>query len=113
MSCWVAVSVAGEYLGVSSAELMRRIETGAVPSKYGLGMLMVDVKPGLSIPDRRIPDRNRHAPLRIPTRPMHESEIERVVERIDDPDFVEHDRFIDWRNARAQTMRARKAPLAA
>lgn len=107
MSCWVAVSVASEYLGIPTAELMHRIETGMIPSRYELGMLMVDVKPG---PNPVIDRRRHHRPMQ---RPMHESEIERVVEQIDDPDFVEHDRFIDWRSARAQTMRVRKAPLAA
>ncbi len=110
MSCWVAVSVAGEYLGVSSAELMQRVETGTLSSRFELGMLMVDVKPEANPFERR---RHPRPAMTIPQRPLHESEIERVVEQIDDPSGIEHDRFSDWRIARAQTSRVRRAPLAA
>lgn len=106
MSCWVAVNVASEFLNVPTSEVMQRVEAGALQSKFELGMLMVDVKPGSPTIDHK-------RPPRLPQRPLHESEIERVVEQIDDPEYLEHDRFIDWRNARAQTMRVRRAPLAA
>ena len=112
MSCWVAVTVAGEYLSLSPGEVMKRIESGELESRVELGMLMVDVKPECGPLERRRQPR----PMKLPLpseRAQREDEIERVIEQIDSPDHVEHDRFTDWRNARAKTARARKAPLAA
>lgn len=104
MSCWVVPSLAAEYLGMSIDQVMEKIAKGVLPSHNDHGFTVVDVAPNgpRSEPPRKV--QFPHAP----PKPMHESQLPQAVERITGD--IERDVFGDFRKARIDTARLRKAP---
>ncbi len=106
MSCWVVPSLAAEYWGVSVENIMQKLTDGDLPTRTEHGFTLIDVAP--TSPRHEI---NR-PPVYPPAspKPYHESQIPVAVEDI--TESFERDSFGDFRLARIQTARLRKAPHA-
>ncbi len=106
MSCWVVPSLAAEYWGISVDQVMQRLSAGELQTREEHGFTMIDVAPG---GPRQGPPRPHQYPA-APPRPMHESQLPKIAEQIEEPESAERDTFGDFRIARAQTALSRKAP---
>ena len=103
MSCWVVPSLAAEYWGISVDQVMQKLDCGELTAREEHGFTLIDVAPSG-------PRQNTPKPMTYPTappRPMHESQLPKVMEQLDE---IERDTFGDFRVARAQTALSRKAP---
>ena len=88
MSCWVSLSVASQFWNISLSDLLQQVSENTVTSRVEAGVLLIDL----------------HRPMKAPS-VAHESQLPEVAAE------MEKDTFGDWRTARANTARSRKAPV--
>ena len=119
MSCWVATTVAVDYLGLTQEELQCGIAAGLYPVSQQFGFQAIDV---LAKSPKRdaVQTMNAQASLRLHTANDAKSDaiadapvktlLPALPHILDGADDVDSDTFTEWRAARARTALTRRAP---
>ena len=106
MSCWVVPSIAADLWGVSVQQVMEGMKSGHIPNKTESGFTFVDVAP--NSPKLETPRRFRPATPKTFTEVSPE-ELAALTGEQDEESI----NLADWREARENSKRLRRRPLAA